>query len=290
MNHRANSQKPGVWCATSSAALVATAYARSTPAHPGKVRVLKALLRVLGIEELPLRDKQTGTLFLADSRDFVGWELLTKGNFEPESLKLCMDIMRERGGLFADIGAHHGLFSATMSSLANVKVVSFEPNPASFLRLLANIRANDRDNVTLVHAPLGRPENGLLPWKHSGATGGTTAWSHAARRDEAPDYWLAAASFKDALLATGLGTPTLVKMDVEGAELSVLQGFDFESVRPVCFLIEAQPHWPEKHAFLTAKGYRASGEDGAILRGGEADPFLEGNALFTHTSEPELRS
>lgn len=170
-----------------------------------------------------------------------------------------------------------------------LKAVSFEPNPTSFLRLLANIRANGRDNVTLVHAPLGRPENGLLPWRNSGATGGTTAWSHAAKHDEAPDYWLATTSFQDALRATGLSTPTLVKMDVEGAELSVLQGFDFEHVTPSYFLIEAQPHWPEKHAFLTARGYRASGENGAPLQGKDNDAFLEGNALFTKKSDGEHR-
>jgi FkbM family methyltransferase len=279
-------QKSGIprheaWGAASAAASLGVLYARATPPHPGKVRVLKAILRILRAEEIALRDSETGTVFLADSKDFVGWDMLTKGSFEPESLRLCLEIMRKRGGVFADIGAHHGLFSSTVSSLGHAKVISFEPNPASFLRLLANVRANARTNVTLVHAPLGRSGGGLLPWRHSGASAGTTAWSHGAKQGEASDYWLATTCFADALAATGVEAPALVKMDVEGAELSVLEGFDFERCRPSYFLIEAQPHWPEKFAFLVARGYHATGESGAALRGVEGDAFLEGNALFT---------
>lgn len=290
MTSKIDTANLGIWRPVSSFASLSVFYARATPPHPGKVRVLKALLSILCDEEILLRDSDSGTLFLADSKDFVGWELLTKGSFEPLSLRLCLEIMRKRGGVFADIGAHHGLFSSTVSSVDSAKVIGFEPNPASFLRLLANVRANARTNVTLVHAPLGRSGGSLLPWRHSGETAGTTAWSHGAGHGEAPDYWLAATSFTDAMSATGVEAPTLVKMDVEGAELSVLQGFDFATVRPSYFLIEAQPHWPEKHAFLTGRGYRASGENGAVLLGRDADAFLEGNALFTHKSEAELRN
>jgi FkbM family methyltransferase len=281
MTSKIDTSSAGIWRAVSASASFGVFYARATPPHPGKVRALKAVLSILRDEEILLRDSDTGTLFLADSKDFVGWELLTKGSFEPQSLRLCLEIMRKRGEVFADIGAHHGLFSSTVSSVDSAKVISFEPNPASFVRLLANVRANTRTNVTLVHAPLGRSGGCLLPWRHSGDTAGTTAWSHGAKQGEASDYWLATTSFADALAATGVEAPTLVKMDVEGAELSVLEGFDFERCRPSYFLIEAQPHWPEKFAFLAAKGYHATGESGAALRGVEGDAFLEGNALFT---------
>lgn len=254
-------------------------YARSVPSHPFKLRVLKQLLALSGHREITCQHRSTSTRFVADTTDFVGWEILTKGSFEGASLDLCLEIMRKHGGVFADIGAHHGLFSTTVSSLAGVQVLSFEPNPASFLRLQANVCMNARQNVKLVHAALGKSA-GLLPWRHSGEGEGTTAWSHGARQDEAADYWLGSVSFMDALAATGLATPTMIKMDVEGAELAVLEGFDFDRCRPLYLLIEAHPHWPAKFAFLTQKGYEATGQNGARLTGVDEDPFLEGNAVF----------
>jgi FkbM family methyltransferase len=253
-------------------------YARSVPAHPGKVRVLKRMIALCGQKEITCRHASTATRFVADTTDFVGWEILTKGSFESASLEVCLEIMRQHGGVFADIGAHHGLFSTTVSSLP-VSVLSFEPNPASFLRLQSNVRLNGRENVKLVHSALGSRAS-LLPWRHAGESEGTTAWSHGARAGEVADYWLGSVTFMDALAATGTPAPTMVKMDVEGAELAVLEGFDFERCRPLYFLIEAQPHWGAKYAFLTRQGYEASGENGAKLTGADSDLFLEGNALF----------
>lgn len=253
-------------------------YARSVPSHPCKLRLLKRMLSLCGHREITCHHSSTATRFVADTADFVGWEILTKGSFEGAALELCLEIMRQHGGVFADIGAHHGLFSMTVSSLA-VSVLSFEPNPASFLRLQSNVRLNGRQNVKLVHAALGN-HAGLLPWRHAGESEGTTAWSHGARAGEAADYWLGSVTFMDALAATGTPAPTMVKMDVEGAEFAVLEGFDFDRCRPLYFMIEAQPHWEAKYAFLTGQGYEATGENGAKLCGAESDPFLEGNAVF----------
>lgn len=268
------------WNARGGLARFLAVYARFVPSHPFKLRVLKRMLALSSHRDITFSHGLTGTQFSADTGDFVGWEVLTKGSFEGASLALCLEIMGKHGGLFADIGAHHGLFSATVSSLAGVRVLSFEPNPASFLRLLSNVRLNNRRNVDLIHAALGK-QAGLLPWRHSGEGEGTTAWSHGAREDEIADYWLGSVSFMDALAAAGSPAPTLIKMDVEGAELAVLQGFDFDRCRPLCFLIEAQPRWPEKFEFLTQKGYQATGENSAKLKGSDRDPFLEGNALFS---------
>ncbi len=256
-----------------------TAYVRKAPDHPLKIRLTKLLLRCSRREQIVFFGASAQTHFLADTRDFVGWEIFTRGAFEPESLRLCLEIMRRKGGVFADIGAHHGLFSSCISGLPSTRVISFEPNPSSFLKLAANIRRNERTNVSLIHCALGG-RSGLLPWRHSGDSEGTTAWSHGAQDGEKADYFLAAVRFADALAEVGASAPTLVKMDVEGAELSVLEGFDWSAPRPEFFLIEAQPHWSQKFAFLTAHGYRATGASEALLKGTNDDPFLEGNALF----------
>ena len=272
-----------VWQSQGLVSRALTAYARKVPEHPLKLRLLKLLLRSTRREQIVFYNSLAQTHFLADTSDFVGWEIFTRGAFEPESLRLCLEIMGRKGGVFADIGAHHGLFSSCVSGLPATRVISVEPNPSSFLKLAANIRRNERTNVSLIHCALGG-RSGLLPWRHSGDSEGTTAWSHGAQDGEKADYFLAAVRFADALAAVGAPAPTLVKMDVEGAELSVLEGFDWSAPRPEYFLIEAQPHWSQKFAFLTAHGYRATGASGALLKGANDDPFLEGNALFAKES------
>ncbi len=274
-----------IWRAENMFCALVSRYARSIPQHPAKVRLIKLMAGWGRSSAWVYQHEATKARFSGEPGDFIGWELLTKGSFEPASLTKCRDLMQEHGGWFADIGAHHGLFSSVVSSLPMVDVLSFEPNPASFLKLLANIRLNGRTNVHLVHAALGSQPT-LLPWQHSGSGDGTTAWSHGVRDKEAGDYHVAAVRFRDVVDKFGWAAPTLIKMDVEGAEIAALQGFDFEALRPKFVLMEAQPQWQEKFVFMSTRGYGATGEGGTKLYGGEDDLFLEGNALFTeHRSQ-----
>jgi len=219
------------------------------------------------------------TQFLAAPSDFIGWEILTKGYFEPKSLALCRRLLEGYGGWFADVGAHHGLFTCVMATVQGVKVLSFEPNPASFLRLRDNVERNGFSSVHLVHAAVSS-DSCLAPWRHSGNDSGTTAWSHIARNKEVPDYFVPGIPFCDVAIKLGWGAPTVVKMDIEGAELSALGGFDFECQRPSFILMEAEPFWPKKLAFMTARGYSAFDVDGNLLSGEGLQQFPEGNALF----------
>ncbi len=254
-------------------------HARRSPAHPAKVRILKLLAASLPLNAWIYLEPRNETRFLSVPSDFIGWEILTKGCFEPESLALCRRLLEQHGGWFADVGAHHGLFSCTMSAMRDMRVLSFEPNPASFLRLRDNVRRNNRSSVHLVHAAVAA-ESCLVPWRHAGGDGGTTAWSHATRAGEQSDYLVPAVPFCGVVSDLGWGGPTVVKMDVEGAELSALAGFDFDAQRPRFILMEAEPLWPEKSAFMSARGYSAFGEGGHPLGGEGSQPFLEGNALF----------
>lgn len=128
-----------------------------------------------------------------------------------------------------DVGAHVGLMSAVMALRAGAQgqVRSFEPHPAVFAKLCVNAeRMNQRlgteviqaCNVALSHsarqAPLYLPED----WA---ANTGVARLDNAARNSASVPVMVECQTLDDASV---FPSPALMKIDVEGHELAVLQG------------------------------------------------------------------
>jgi len=258
-------------------------YLHRTPGHAGKLRLFHWLRRLFAPRAWFAEHCDTGTLLAVDADEYIGWSIISRGSFEPASLALSLRIMDRYGGWFADIGAHHGLYTCTISSRRDARVLSFEPNPESFLKLANNVQRNHRTNVELIHAAAAATPV-LLPWKHTGAGSGSSAWSKALKPGEASDYRIAAVRFADVVDELGWGPPTLAKIDVEGGEWAALQGFDFQAKRPRFVLVEAGATWSQTRELLSSAGYKRRDDELADLGGGGADVIREGNFLFTDAS------
>ena len=139
------------------------------------------------------------------------------------------------GMIFLDVGANIGIFSVLVSGLVGPKgrVLSFEPDPANFRRLARNIYMSRLSNVVLNRIAL-MDRKGLVPLKAlvedgwgmyssvgeplsgveepSGLSGGRV--THLVRCSTLDEY----------VRENGIRSVDLVKVDVEGAELSVLRG------------------------------------------------------------------
>lgn len=115
-----------------------------------------------------------------------------------------------------DVGAHLGFFTLLLARLVgrDGEVVSVEPDPFMGPRLESNLRKNDAGNVTVVKAAVGTVarERRFSP----GAGGGV---GHLAQDGE---IQVAGTTLDE--LAESFGPPTLVKVDVEGGEIEVLEG------------------------------------------------------------------
>jgi len=252
-------------------------YFTKIPNHPFKIRLVRCILTSLGPKRFVATHEQSDTCFIADPMECIGWEILTKGNFEACSLALCSEIIRKHGGWFADIGANRGLFSCLVAKITGAQVLSFEPNPESFIYLVDNIAANNLKNVTLVHSALSN-QNSFLPWRHGMAT--RTAWSRQTEPNERPDYFVSSIRFSDVVSHFNLRGPTLLKMDIEGAEVAALNGIGFDKNRPKYVLIEADPKWDEKKNYLEQNGYKCINPEYIDQVLYCDDCFVEGNALF----------
>jgi FkbM family methyltransferase len=124
------------------------------------------------------------------------------------------------GSVFWDIGAHCGFFVALASDLVGSTgaVVAFEPCSLNRARLAKTLELTGCTNVRVIPWALGsRPgEVPLYLYKHS------TNASLIHKDDALGSEKVESAELDD--LAKELPVPDLIKIDVEGAEIEVLEG------------------------------------------------------------------
>jgi len=130
---------------------------------------------------------------------------------------LLLHLLRD-GDLFVDVGANVGVYTVLAAGALGARVVSIEPVPQTFNKLIENLRVNDIVNkVTPHNIGLGRAE----------ATLRFTADQDTTNHVIPDEAWtgpsiLVPVSTLDAVLNGD--SPVLIKIDVEGWESEVLAG------------------------------------------------------------------
>lgn len=129
------------------------------------------------------------------------------------------------GGVFYDIGANIGFFSIIGAKLVGDtgKVYAFEPVPDNAAKIRHNARLNNFSQITVIEkAVSGSTGKGELLLTRN--IGGHTLTSADRPPDVQSSMTVDLVSIDDLIARGELTPPTLVKVDVEGAELDVLQG------------------------------------------------------------------
>lgn len=141
----------------------------------------------------------------------------------------------EPDDVFYDVGANVGLYTClARDRIEDGEVVAFEPNPHAFPRLQKNVGLNDQ-NVILKQLALSDendPDAELALTACSNpsgasalATGGEDQKEHFDNRWGGMNTLSVEMRTGDSLIANGgLPQPTVLKIDVEGAEMNVLHG------------------------------------------------------------------
>ena len=190
-----------------------------------------------------------------------------------DSAILAAEIGRlKEGDLFIDIGANIGYYAllAARQVGATGLVLAFEPSPRELSRLLNNIALNGCANLVAFSLALGA-EPGLLDLHvaptHTGLNTLQISASTAPALQGALPHRVPVARFDD-LVPPLLGKRkvSLLKIDVEGAEMAVLLGMQV-SLRNGLFdriVVEVTPEFLEKfghsktalYALLEGCGYQ----------------------------------
>ena len=144
------------------------------------------------------------------------------GSVEPEVQDALAELLRP-GDVFYDVGANIGYFTLIGARLVGPsgRVVAVEPQPEARQRLEHNVAINGFDNVTAIEAAVADEEGeselvvsheGILEW----------AALETSPTTDVPKINVRVTTL-DALRAD-LPPPTVVKLDVEGAEIRAVRG------------------------------------------------------------------
>ena len=175
----------------------------------------------------PVRIRARGGLtFIVDPVSNVGLEraLYYDGTYEEGTLAFLERMLRP-GDTVIDVGAHFGLMSLVASRCVGSggRVLSLEPQPENFSRLVRHIQLNGADSVVPLNAAVGATGGSGVIYRRERADTGSASMLPSGN-PESHGSTVRMVSL-DALCAEQrLESIRLVKIDVEGWELEVLQG------------------------------------------------------------------
>lgn len=190
------------------------------------------------------------------------------GRAEPEVQEALAELI-EPGQTVYDVGANIGFFTILCSRLVGPhgKVYAFEPIPDNLATLRRNIALNKLTNVVVVEQALsastGTAEMFVSLWSafHSLNVDGASK-----RENHGPDggqITVETITLDEFVLQEDVSPPDLIKLDVEGAELLVVEGMR-ETLRTVQPLLLCEVH-DTKHEygeFIDSIGYSVRVIDG----------------------------
>jgi FkbM family methyltransferase len=209
-----------------------TAWIEHYPRTQGKwtIQRLVPILFRIGVLGPARIEIEPGVSVLLDPRDLVPATILRTGEWQPEIWESISPALSE-GSVFLDVGAHIGYFSlkAAIKVGKTGRVVSFEPNPPIVAILRENVTASHAGNVIV--EPIAATDREEMVTLYAAPVINTGASSLASQNadfsgDGQPPkgYSVRGRPIDDVIRELGLTRVDAVKIDVEGAEVSVLKG------------------------------------------------------------------
>ncbi len=221
------------------------------------------------------------------------------GNFysglhEPDEMGFVLHVLRQ-GDLFVDVGANIGSYSVLAAS-KGAQVIAVEPIPATYERLVANLRLNRMESAARPVCLGLSDQKKTLRFSVDEDT-----VNHVLTDDEdAPCKEIDVVTL-DSIV--GDRAPTVIKIDVEGHELAVLMGATktFSASSLLAVIIETNSSGlrygvldAQLHAFMEARGfeaYRYSATRKALQRADDSSRASAENTIFLALGKlPETQS
>lgn len=205
------------------------------PRALGRIPVLRGVARLcLTAYARLFRDRymierRMGLRLLLDQQNAIDWQFFIKGGWEKEQVSFLFKLAIEQwlqsngGVVFFDIGAHWGMYALEAHKRGMFdRIVAFEPDPANFAQLQANLFLNDAvqsiEALQLAASNADRLVGLALETQRN--RGGTRVVEidqphHAVCRSVRVDRQFDLA-----------GKLLVIKIDVEGHEVATLEGLE----------------------------------------------------------------
>ena len=192
------------------------------------------------------------------------------GTFEPEFSRTLYEAV-QNGDVCYDIGGYRGYMSGVLALAGASQVIVFEPLPENLARLKRLVELNPKLAIIVEEMAVGRSDGQvhfkIMPDQSMGKLANSTFQEEQVASNE---ILVRLACLDTCIFGLGLPQPNLMKIDVEGAEVDVLDGArrTLAECRPLV-LIEAHS---EHLAGLCTQRLQASGYQIRQLEKGRLDP------------------
>lgn len=257
-----------VWGGDSIGARLLLAYWRRFPAHKGKQRLSRWIIKWMFRNEFRVRTAW-GSRIMIDPNDYIGNRIGFTGGYEPKSVALAARIMA-KGGVFVDLGCNFGLYSMVAGAAPGVECVAIDASFAALNKFANNLKLNPGVHATIVASAVSseRALNWFATPEHNNL--GATRITEKRTNGDAQGFWMAGTDLESILRQTVTGRVRLLKADLEGFELTVFRNFDFDGrFRPENILVECDPtcfkNARECFEYLKQKGYVARNIEGTAV-------------------------
>ncbi|MBX9782835.1 MAG: FkbM family methyltransferase [Chitinophagaceae bacterium] len=192
--------------------------------HPSKVRIQNLIGKYFFPKGILLKNEE-GLYFFPDANDWITRTMLMEGNYESGSTGLAKTILKN-GGLFIDVGANFGLFTA-IAAFKNkgLQVLAVEPNYKILPRLLHHMKLNGLEtNVQVINAAVSKKLQLVTMEQPAADNLGTTV----TKAGGAGLLKVLSCPLDFICSLHGKEPVTLLKIDIEGNEFDILEDFPFE--------------------------------------------------------------
>jgi FkbM family methyltransferase len=225
--------------------------------------------------------------------EIVATDLYRHGRIEPPVTQLLLERLHP-GMVFIDVGAHYGYFTVVADRLVQPggTVVAFEPSHRSAALLRKNVAGRPGVHVerAAVHASAGTVELTDYGARHS-AINTVLGAARVPRRERVrlrPRRYHVPTVSLDEYTAGRRLLPDVVKLDAEGAEVSILTGMRrlLREVRPIVVLETGDydgmvsPATAASIDLLEAAGYAPFEDPGARRPHRRRETYGYGNLFF----------
>ncbi|SDI27716.1 methyltransferase, FkbM family [Pseudomonas flavescens] len=222
----------------------------------------------ISAEGVTVSSARHGISMFVDAVDLhaTPYALLGFGSYENDETAFLKSVFGE-GEVFLDVGANLGWYSLVLGrQCPQGRIFAFEPIPSTVAVLERNIRLNRLTNVEPVAMGLFDRQDELGFFFAEDVSGATSLKMAGQDRGRAPVREVRCRTTTlDAFCASRALQPSLIKIDVEGAELMVVQGGERTLQATPIILVELLRKWSRVFGYhpndvfthLAGHGYQA---------------------------------
>lgn len=143
--------------------------------------------------------------------------------------------------IFYDLGANRGLYTCLVGDVVENGVVhAFEPNPIAISDLEQNIQHNNLSSRVTVHQKAVSDSGKDIPFLLRFESTGNTLQTTTVDKEDGETITVESINLDDYIEENNLPQPTIMKMDIEGAEVDALKSL--EKSLEDCRLVYCEVH------------------------------------------------